>query len=141
MSCSIARSLDVVGEWWTPLILREALFSDAHRFEDFQRGTGIARNILTSRLRGLVENGIFERVPYQAHPPRYDYTLTQKGRELYAPLVALMRWGDTWLAGDDGPPAELFHTSCGHVVQGCLVCSECGQALELDDLHARAPHH
>lgn len=140
MSCSIARSLDVVGEWWTPLILREAMFSDARRFEDFQRGTGIARNILTSRLRRLVEGGIFERHRYQEHPPRYDYILTDKGRDLCAALVTLMRWGDAWLAGADGPPAELVHAGCGNVVHARVVCSHCGQQLTLDDLHARAPH-
>jgi DNA-binding HxlR family transcriptional regulator len=139
MHCSIARSLDLIGEWWTPLIIREALFAGARRFEDFQRGTGIARNILSTRLRTLVENGIFVREPYSEHPPRYDYVLTEKGRDLFTPLVALMRWGDTWLAGAAGPPAELVHESCGHVIEARLICSDCGQELTPEHVHARPP--
>jgi DNA-binding HxlR family transcriptional regulator len=139
MECSIARSLDVMGEWWSPLILREALFKGARRFEDFQRGTGIARNILTARLRTLVAAGIFERERYQEHPPRYEYLLTEKGRGLFTPLVALMRWGDLWLAGTAGPPAELVHETCGHVVEARLVCADCGEELEPGHVHARPP--
>src|SRR2546422_7515819 len=98
MNCSVARTLDAVGEWWTMLIVRDA-FLGIHRFEDFQRRLGIARNVLSARLQTLVEHGILERCRYQDHPPRHEYCLTEKGMELYPVVVSLMRWGDKWTAG------------------------------------------
>ena len=105
LNCSIARSLEIVGEWWSLLIVRDA-FLGIRRFDDFQRDLGISRNILSDRLATLVEHGIFERRRYQEHPERFEYRLTQKGVELYPVIVSLLRWGDKW-ESPDGPPLRL----------------------------------
>src|SRR5438552_1922476 len=102
MRCSVARTLDVIGEWWTMLIMRDA-FKGVTRFEDFHRNLGIARTVLSTRLDRLVEAGIFVRRQYSDHPPRSEYVLTEKGRDLFPVLVTLTQWGDRW-AADDGPP-------------------------------------
>ena len=96
-SCSVARALEVVGERWTWLIIRDA-FLGLTRFGDFQKSLGIARNVLTDRLNRLVDEGILERVPYQERPPRHDYRLTQKGADLFTALNALRQWGDQYLS-------------------------------------------
>ncbi|MFD0502460.1 winged helix-turn-helix transcriptional regulator [Streptomyces chiangmaiensis] len=96
--CSIARTMDLLGDCWTPLVLREAFYGVA-RFDDFRQGLGIARNTLTDRLRRLVDEGVLDKRLYQSEPRRYDYVLTEKGRELFAVLAAMSRWGDRWLAG------------------------------------------
>src|SRR6516164_5228428 len=116
LNCSIARTLDVVGEWWTLLILRDAL-RGTRRFDDFQASLGMARSVLTARLRKLTDEGILERHRYSEHPPRYEYWLTEKGRALFPLVVALMRWGDTWAPGPAGPPAVLIHDTCGNITQ------------------------
>ncbi|HET9443105.1 MAG TPA: helix-turn-helix domain-containing protein [Acidimicrobiales bacterium] len=126
--CSIARTLDVIGERWTLLILRDA-FRGVRRFEDLQRDLGIARNILADRLQKLVERGILSRRPYQARPVRYEYRLTPKGVDLSPALVALMRWGDTWLADDAGPPLVLAHKRCGEAVELSVRCPRCDEAV------------
>ena len=97
MNCSVAQSLEVIGEWWTPLILRDA-FMGVRRFEQFQTRLGIARNVLASRLESLVEHGILEEVQYQDRPVRFEYVLTSKGSELWTVLTMLRQWGDKWLA-------------------------------------------
>ena len=127
--CSIARSMAVVGERWTLVILREA-FMRARRFEDYQQGTGIARNILTDRLNKLVDHDILERRPYAEHPGRTlnEYRLTQKGLDLYPVLVSLMQWGDRY-GGLDQPPVTLEHKQCGHVSTPRFVCGECGEPV------------
>jgi DNA-binding HxlR family transcriptional regulator len=127
MNCSVAQCLEVVGEWWSMLILRDA-FLGVTRFDDFQRRLGIARNVLTSRLTHLVEAGVLRKVPYQDHPPRYDYRLTEKGVALWPVLTTMRQWGDEW-AAPDGPPIELVHTACGDRAVGELVCSACGEPL------------
>jgi DNA-binding HxlR family transcriptional regulator len=132
MNCSIAQSLDVIGEWWTPLIIRDALMG-VTRFEQFQRRLGIARNVLTQRLETLVEHGILEQVQYQDRPPRHEYLLTQMGHELWAPLTVLRQWGDKWLA-PDGPPIQTVHTSCGRVTSVRLTCSHCGEQLQTQEM-------
>jgi DNA-binding HxlR family transcriptional regulator len=129
MHCSVARTLSVIGERWTMLILREA-FLGRHRFDEFQQGTGIARNILSSRLRDLVEKGVFDRARAAGEQGRVEYRLTQKGLDLYPILIALMRWGDTWLCDEAGPPMALVHRNCGAATTPEMVCSECGQPLE-----------
>jgi DNA-binding HxlR family transcriptional regulator len=106
MACSLARTLEVVGEWWTLLILRD-LFLGLSRFEDIRANLGVATNVLTARLTTLVEHGLIERRAYQDHPPRYEYVLTDKGRDLFPAITALIRWGDRWEAGDAGPPLLL----------------------------------
>ena len=127
--CSIARSMDLLGDWWTPLVLRDAFFG-VKRFDDFQRDLGIGRNILTQRLNRLVDEGLLERRPYQEHPPRHEYVLTAKGRDFMPVLLAMAAWGDRWLAGPEGPPVTFTHKDCGHVTHARVVCSHCGEPLE-----------
>ena len=130
MPCAIARSMAILGERWTLVILRSA-FMGARRFEDYQSSTGIARNILTDRLKTLVDHDVLARRPYAEHPGRtlYEYRLTEKGLDLYPVLVSLMRWGNRYGGFDDGPPVELEHRLCGHTTTPKLVCSECGEEL------------
>ena len=121
--CSVAGTLSVVGEKWSLLVLREA-FLGVRRFADFQRVLGAPRAVLTDRLNTLVEQGVLRRVPYQAEGERqrHEYRLTQKGIDLYPVLVALMRWGDQYLAEDGEVPLELRHSDCGEPVHQVLVC-------------------
>ncbi len=128
MNCSIARTLDVVGEWWTLLVVRDA-FLGVRRFEDFQRRLGVARNILAARLQRLAEHGILERRRYQEHPERFEYVLTERGRDLYPVITALREWGDHWAAGETGPPLVVNHAACGHPVELQIVCPHCGEAV------------
>ena len=123
-NCSIAKTLDVVGEWWTLLILRDA-FRGARRFDDFHASLGMARSVLTARLRKLTDEGILERRSYSDHPPRYEYRLTEKGRALFPVITALLQWGDTWAPGPGGPPVVLVHETCGNVTQPVLTCPHC----------------
>jgi DNA-binding HxlR family transcriptional regulator len=130
--CSIARAMEILGERWTFLILREAFYG-VRRFSDMQRNLGIARNILSTRLQSLVSAGIFERRLYQEEPERYEYRLTAAGRDLYPSIVTLMRWGDEHLTGELGPPVVLRH-KCGHEADPVLVCSHCREELHPHDV-------
>lgn len=134
--CSIARAVSVVGDRWSLLILREA-FQGATRFEDFRNRLGIARNVLSARLRGLVDEGVLEMVAYQNRPVRHEYRLTEAGRDLYPVLLSLMAWGDRWRAGGRPPPLTLIHRGCGHPVSPAVVCPDCGEALAPDNTRAR----
>lgn len=125
--CSVARTLDVVGDKWTLLVIRDAFYG-VRRFEHFTRDLGIARNVLTDRLGRLVDAGILERQLYQDRPPRYEYRLTRKGRDLLPVLVTLMRWGDTWTP-DDEPPVDLIHRDCGNATHAVVSCAHCGEDL------------
>ncbi len=138
--CSVARTLSVIGDRWTMLVLREA-FLRVRRFDDFQRRTGAPRPILAERLRGLVEHGVLERRPYGSHPERFEYRLTEKGIDLYPALVTLLAWGDRWMPDDDGPPVELRHKDCGHVVVPELACPECGEWITARDMEAIEHEH
>jgi DNA-binding HxlR family transcriptional regulator len=131
--CSIARTLEVLGERWTLLIIRDALLG-LRRFDDFLRSLGVARNVLTERLRRLVEAGVLERVEYQHRPPRFEYRLTGKGRELAVPLIAIMHWGDSHLAGPAGPPRLTRHHGCGGLLRTQFVCQECGTTAKAGEL-------
>lgn len=131
MDCSVAQCLEVVGEWWSMLIVRDA-FLGVTRFEDFQRRLGISRNILQQRLTKLVDEGVLIRLPYSEHPPRDDYKLSAKGRDLWPILTAMRQWGDKY-AAPSGPPVVLVHTSCGHETTAVLVCDQCGARLEVHD--------
>jgi DNA-binding HxlR family transcriptional regulator len=122
--CSIARALEVVGERWSLLIVRDALLG-LSRFEQFQDSLGIARNVLANRLARLVRAGVFERVRYQQHPERFDYRLTPMGSQLFVPVLALMQWGDEHLAGSLGPPRVARHTVCGGDLRAGLTCQQC----------------
>jgi DNA-binding HxlR family transcriptional regulator len=135
-NCSIARAWSVLGERWTMVILRQA-FLGARRFEDYQSGLGIARNMLADRLRTLVEHGILERRAYQEHPPRYEYRLTAKGLDLYPVLVSLMQWGDRYGEHEGGPPVELVHRPCGHVADPHFTCAHCGGEIDAREMRAQ----
>jgi DNA-binding HxlR family transcriptional regulator len=134
--CSVARSVDLLGDWWTPLVLREA-FLGVRRFDDMQRALGIGRNVLTQRLKRLVDEGLLDRVQYQARPDRYEYVLTEKGRDFYPVLAAMIAWGDRWLTGDEGPPIVFRHKSCGRDMTAKVVCSECGEPIRARDVRPR----
>jgi DNA-binding HxlR family transcriptional regulator len=136
MDCSVAQCLEVVGEWWSMMIVRDA-FLGVSRFEDFHRRLGISRNILQQRLRKLVEAGVLVRVPYSAHPPRDDYRLTEKGRDLWPILTAMRQWGDRY-AAPDGPPVRIQHKACGCVSEPVLVCGSCAELVGATDYWAVA---
>jgi DNA-binding HxlR family transcriptional regulator len=136
LTCSVARSLSVVGDRWTLLVLRDA-FLGARRFEQFG-AVGLTRHRLTDRLKRLVAAGVLDRVRYQDRPPRFEYRLTEKGRDLWPVVVSLTRWGDRWMAGDDGPPVELVHRDCGHTVMPQLACPHCAMPVSARDMRARA---
>ena len=131
--CSIARTLEVVGERWTLLVLRDA-FLGVRRFDDFQRDLGIARNVLTDRLTRLVEEGILERRRYQERPERFEYRLTEKGRDLWPVLHSLATWGDTHAAPPEGPPRLFRHRGCGGRLTDRRTCARCGAELEVRDV-------
>ncbi len=135
MQCSVARALSVIGDRWTLLVLRDA-FLRTRRFEDFQRQLGVTRHLLAGRLRKLVDAGILEKVRYQEKPARYEYRLTEKGRDLYPVIVSLLRWGDRWMAGEGGPPLTLVHKACGHRMHPALVCPDCGEPVGPHDVAA-----
>lgn len=132
-NCSLARSLAVIGDRWTLLILRDA-FLRVRRFDDFQERLGIARRVLAERLAELVEHGVFEKVAYQELPTRYEYRLTKKGLGLYPVILSLVHWGDAHYAGKKGPPVHHRHKGCGHRFRSVMCCSECGEAVGAKDV-------
>jgi DNA-binding HxlR family transcriptional regulator len=132
MHCSVAQCLEAVGEWWSLLIIRDAFFG-VTRFDQFQERLGISRNILNQRLARLVDHEILDKVRYSEHPPRYDYRLTAKGRDLWPVLTAMRQWGDKY-AAPAGPPLELLHKACGKLSQAVMTCSACGERLSAHDL-------
>lgn len=126
--CAVARAMDIVGELWSFLIIRN-VFLGVRRFEGLRANLGISRKVLTERLDLLVARGILERRPYQERPLRHEYRLTPMGVDLFPVLIALARWGNRWLAGDRGAPIEYVHRKCGHVTQARVVCDACGEDL------------
>ncbi len=134
--CSIARALEVVGERWSLLIVRDALFAGSTRYSDFQRSLGIATNVLRVRLDGFVAAGIMRRHRYSEQPERHDYRLTARGRDLAPALVALSEWGDRW-AAPSGPPILYRHAACGSPVSHQVICDTCGRVDDVSDLQAR----
>jgi DNA-binding HxlR family transcriptional regulator len=134
-TCSIAAALEVVGERWSLLVVRDA-FRGVRRFDDFQRNLGIARNVLQARLERLVGAGVLERRLYNERPPRYEYRLTEKGVALWPVIVALMKWGDRH-AYPDGPPVVLEHLDCGGELDDRRTCTRCGATLEARDVRTR----
>lgn len=128
MSCSVAQTLEIVGDWWTLLVVRDMLLG-VTRFDDLQERLGIARNVLSDRLAKLVDAGIADKVPYQDRPQRFDYLLTEKGEDLWRIVTAMREWGDRW-AAPEGPPVEVQHRTCGHVATVVPTCSACGEPLE-----------
>jgi DNA-binding HxlR family transcriptional regulator len=135
MNCSVAQCLEVIGEWWSMLIVRDA-FLGVRRFDDFQSRLGISRNILTNRLTGLVAAGVLDKVPYQDHPPRHEYRLTDKGRDLWPVLTTMREWGDRW-AAPNGAPLEIVHDACGKTTVLQHTCRACGEAVDSRSVRAR----
>lgn len=134
--CSIARTMDLLGDWWTPLVLREAFYG-IRRFDEFQQELGIARNTLADRLHRLVDEGLLEKQLYTSEPKRYEYVLTEKGRDFFGVLLAMSRWGDRWLAGKEGAPITLHHDRCGHDSHAEVVCAACGEPMRAEDTSMR----
>jgi DNA-binding HxlR family transcriptional regulator len=134
MTCSIARTLDVIGEPWSPLILRD-VWVGMSRFDQIQGDLGISRKVLTERLHHLVDQGVLERRPYDKRP-RYEYHLTAKGTELVDLLMVMTAWGDKWLAGEAGPPVLYRHRACGEVSSVDLRCAHCGEPMHAGDVDA-----
>ncbi len=128
--CPVARAVDLLGDWWTPLVIRSA-FLGCRRFEEFTDALGIPRNVLTERLNRLTDEGVFERRPYSERPPRHEYRLTEKGRALYPVIVALLTWGSDWLDWDeDEPPVRLVDRDTGAPLHPVLVDATTGEPLD-----------
>ncbi|WP_328645596.1 helix-turn-helix transcriptional regulator [Amycolatopsis sp. NBC_00348] len=132
MACSIARTLDVIGEPWSPLILRD-VWVGFTRFEQLQADLGISRKVLTERLNHLVEHGVLDRRPYDQRP-RYEYVLTEKGTDLVDLLMVMAGWGDKWLAGAAGPPVVYRHRGCGEISAAGVRCTCCGEPMHARDV-------
>jgi DNA-binding HxlR family transcriptional regulator len=131
--CSIARALEVVGERWTILIVRDAV-NGLERFEDFQESLGISSNVLANRLKLLCDEQVLERVPDPDRPGRPKYVLTDKGRELGPVLFVLMKWGDRYYPAEGGPPRLTLHTGCGGEVGRDLICARCGEHVMFGEM-------
>lgn len=129
LPCSMARSLALLGDRWTLMVLRN-VFMGMRRFDDFQTQLGITRHVLSDRLGRLVEHGVLKKEPYQQRPLRHEYRLTEMGRDLYPVLQALNAWGDKWLDGGHGAPLHYVHKTCGHFFTPVMVCSHCRQPVD-----------
>jgi DNA-binding HxlR family transcriptional regulator len=139
--CSVARSVAVIGDRWTLMILRDC-FLGVRRFEGFQARLGISRTIIAERLKLLVDEGVLRKIPYQEHPVRHEYRLTQKGLDLHPVIMAVVAWGDRHYAGESGPPLLHRHRACGCDFRPVMTCSECGDAVGARDVETRAgPGH
>jgi DNA-binding HxlR family transcriptional regulator len=136
MACSIARTLDVIGEPWSPLVLRD-VWVGLSRFDQIQADLGISRKVLTERLNHLVDEGVLERRPYDSRP-RYEYALTEKGTELVDLLMVMTAWGDRWQSGTAGPPVLYRHHACGRISSVDLRCDHCGEPMHARDVDALA---
>lgn len=133
MPCSIAKTVDVIGDSWTPLILRDAMFG-VTRFETFRERLGIPRATLVARLDHLVQAGVIERRTYDEARDRHDYVPTPKGRDLWHALTALRQWGDRWMTETDEQPLQLVHDTCGSHMQIQPACSACGEVVRPSEL-------
>lgn len=136
LDCTIARTLSVIGDRWTLLVLRDA-FLGLRRFDGFQSSLGITRHRLADRLRKLVRHGVLRRERYQERPARFEYRLTEKGHDLYGVIVTIAGWGDKHMAGKKGPTVERVHRRCGHVTSLRLTCDHCGDVVTARDMTAR----
>lgn len=136
-NCSIARSVAVIGDRWTLMILRDG-FLGVRRFEDFERRLGISRSVIADRLKHLVDEGVLRREPYQDNPVRHEYRLTPKGLDLHPVIMAIVHWGDVHAAGEAGPPMIHRHKACGCDFHAVQVCSECGEPVTARDVEVRA---
>ncbi len=136
LPCSVARTLSVIGDRWTLLVLRDC-FLGARRFDEFQSSLGCSPHLLSTRLARLVEDKILERRPYRERPARHEYRLTERGRDLYPVIASLVVWGDRWMSEDEGPPVDLLHQRCGRRTTPELHCSECGEPLDPREMKVR----
>jgi DNA-binding HxlR family transcriptional regulator len=134
--CPIARTTDLIGDWWTPLVLRNA-FAGQRRFDDFQQSLGVSRPVLAQRLARLVDEGLMEKVRYEEHPPRYEYRLTDKGREFWNVLAAMWRWGADWLWEGDELPVMLVDRDTGEEVRPLVVDETTGKPLDVRRVRVR----
>lgn len=137
MNCAVAQSLEIIGEWWTLLVIRDA-FLGVRRFDDFVERLGISRNVLADRLDTLVEGGVLERRYYDEARGRADYILTTKGRALWPVITTLREWGDEWVLGQGNEPVLLEHRACGEVTHLRHSCDQCGDALDVSSVRAVA---
>jgi DNA-binding HxlR family transcriptional regulator len=133
MQCCLARSLELIGDWWSPLIVRD-LFLNVRRFDEIVEDLGISRNLLTRRLKFLVQNGVVERSAYQHAPIRHEYRLSEAGRDLVPVVLALTAWGERWARPKDGSPVLFRHRSCGQEFQPHVCCSACGEPIKAEDV-------
>jgi DNA-binding HxlR family transcriptional regulator len=136
MHCSLARALERIGDWWTPLILRD-LFLGLTRFDELVDDLGVSRNLLATRMKSLVASGIVERRRYQDRPARYEYRLANAGRDLVPVLLALTAWGDRWTSTPAGKPLRLFHGPCGREFTPAIRCPHCERAIAANEVSAR----
>ncbi|MEV0644503.1 helix-turn-helix domain-containing protein [Phytomonospora sp. NPDC050363] len=132
VACSIARATDLFGDAWTALIMRDVL-AGVTRFDDLARDLGISRKTLAAKLARLLDEDVLTRETYQQRPAREHYVATEKGKELYPVLLALMNWGDRWYAGEAGPPARVHHLDCRSDTVPVTTCGNCGEALTSDN--------
>ena len=135
--CSVARTVAVIGDRWTLLVLRDC-FLRVRRFEDFQARLEVTRHVLADRLRKLVHRGVLRRVLYQSRPRRYEYILTQKGLDLYPIIMAIVHWGDVHMIDERGRPLLHEHKLCGKAFDPVMTCSECGEPLSPKQVHVHA---
>lgn len=135
LDCSIARTLELIGERWTLLVIRD-VFMGNRRFDEMQESLGVARNVLSSRLGRLVDEGILERRPYRQRPERHEYFLTEKGLDLWPVLIAMIGYGDKHFSGSLGPPVEIRHRGCDGRVNDRRICERCGAELQVRDAYA-----
>ena len=134
--CSVARTVAVIGDRWTLLILRDC-FLGVRRFEAFQARLGISRTIIAERLKLLTDEGVLAKVAYQDRPTRHEYRLTEKGLALHPVVMAIVHWGDRYYAGPEGAPLLHRHKSCGHDFHPVVTCSECGEPVGARDVETR----
>jgi len=136
-TCSVARSVAVIGDRWTLMILRD-LFLGVRRFEAFERRLGISRSIIADRLKKLTDEGVLRREAYQENPLRHEYRLTEKGLALHPVIMAIVHWGDVHYAGEAGAPLIHRHKACGCDFAPVTTCSECGDPVTARDVEVRA---
>jgi len=135
MTCTVARTLEIFGDTWSQMIVRE-MFLGSRRFDDLQQLTGVSPHTLSKRLKRLEAAEIIRRHAYSDRPPRYEYKLTERGRDLWPAIIALKAWGDKWLDGPATAPITLTHKACGQVTEPYLVCSACGEPIDALGSHA-----
>ena len=136
MNNGLAAALDIIGEWWTPLIIR-SVFKGSVRFEAIQSDLGVARNILTDRLNTLVGCNVLQKVQYNEKPVRFEYHLTEKGVDLYASMITLKAWGDKWVLDGNATP-KVMHSTCSNILEPRVVCGCCGADVKFVDTHIAA---